>query len=409
MHTDCDGVTRLKFLFTTTFYPPYHIGGDALHVKWLADELAREGHDVHVMFSLDAYELKRGGSRDREAEAGPVHVYPLRSRHGRLETLSTYVLGRSSYFSGQFDRLIADIAPDVVHHHNISLLGYDLLRKRGSYLNVYTAHDYWLVCQRNDLLRGSDRCQRQGRCWPCVARSRRPPQLWRHGQGFRDALSDIDVAIAPSGYVGGVLSEATALPWVTLANFVPEPPEDVPPSGLSDFFLYVGVLERHKGIVELVELFRQAWREIGARLVVAGTGRLEDSLRRYVNGNRLGDAVNLLGWCDHDTLYSLYEDAHALVMPSLWPENAPLAALEALSMGTPVVASDAGGLPEIVGLQGEGFVCQRGQLKETLTRVRNAAPDRQRLRDIYRAHFSPERFTSSYLDILEERRGARAG
>ena len=75
-----------------------------------------------------------------------------------------------------------------------------------------------------------------------------------------------------------------------------------------------------------------------------------------------------------------------------------------LSVGTPVVASNMGGLPEIAGLQGEGFVCDLGHLKDALIRARNASPDRQRLRDIYQRHFSPERFLSRYLELVMERR-----
>ena len=51
----------LKFLMTCSFYPPYHVGGDATHVEYLAKELAKRGHEVHVFHSLDAYKIKRGG------------------------------------------------------------------------------------------------------------------------------------------------------------------------------------------------------------------------------------------------------------------------------------------------------------------------------------------------------------
>lgn len=118
MHTDSKEAPRLKFLFTTTFYPPYHIGGDALHVKWLADELVKEGHQVHVMFSLDAYELKRGKIAGVQLPAGAPDVYPVRAGRGRLEPLSVYVRGRSGCFSEEFERLLGQVSPDVVHHHN---------------------------------------------------------------------------------------------------------------------------------------------------------------------------------------------------------------------------------------------------------------------------------------------------
>ncbi|MDY6917297.1 MAG: hypothetical protein SVP26_05030 [Chloroflexota bacterium] len=63
-------MTKLKFLFTTTFYPPYHIGGDALDVKWLAEDLATRGHEVHVMHSVEAFAPKRCGGQVLEAVQG---------------------------------------------------------------------------------------------------------------------------------------------------------------------------------------------------------------------------------------------------------------------------------------------------------------------------------------------------
>lgn len=399
----------MRFLMTTEFYPPYHIGGDSNYVKWLAEELAKQGHEVHVMFSLDAYELKRGRVTELSFEPSPVHLHPLRSPYGRLEMLLVYVRGKSSYFSREFERLIEEISPDVVHHHSISLLGYDLLRKRGSYLNLYSVLSYWHVCQLSRLFRNGRLCTGNHSCTLCALRSHRPPQLWRHMKAFPRALEDIDTAIVTSDYWRNTLLEKTELPFVIIHNFVPPPPEDMPPSGFSDYFLFVGVLEKHKGIMELVELFNEYWREIGAHLLVAGTGSLEKRLRAYVKRNDLEDVVRLLGWCDHSTLYPLYRDAYALVMPSLWPEGHALAALEALSVGTPLVASNMGALPEVAALQGDGFVCDLDHLKDALIRVRNASPARQQIQDVYRRHFSPEQYLSRYLELIAERRSIVTG
>jgi len=392
---------KLKLLMTTTFYPPYHIGGDANHVKYLAEELARQGHEVHVMSSLDAYEIKRGKVGKLQIKPGQVYLHPLRSPRGRLEPLLVYLRGRSGYFAREFDRLVKEISPDVVHHHNISLLGYDLLKKRGSYLNVYTAHDYWLICQRNDLLKnGRCVCLDNHSCAFCVLRYHRPPQLWRHGSALREAIKDIDLAIAPSKCVSSILASATGMPFITLPNFIPPPPEDIPTAEFRDYFLYLGRLEQDKGVTELVEVFQNNWREIAAQLVVVGTGSLERRLRLDVDKRGLGDIIHVLGWCERGRVDSLLSHADALVIPSLWPENCPLVALEALSRGTPVIASDMGGLPEIAGLQGEGFVYDSGHLKEALIKVRNAHLDREQIKDIYQRHFSPEKFTAHYLELV---------
>lgn len=398
-------MSTFRFLMTTTFYPPYHIGGDAVHVKYLAEELAKQGHEVHVMFSLDAYQIKRGKTSNLNLETGQVYLHPLRSPRGRLEPLLVYSLGKSSYFLKEFDRLVAEISPDIVHHHNISLLGYDLLWKRGSYLNLYTAHDYWLICQQNLLLKNRRVCYSQDRlsCAFCALGLRRPPQIWRYINAFTEAIKDIDLAIAPSNYVNSTLSQVLGVPFVTIPNFVPQPPDPSIPIEFSDYFLFVGVLERHKGIVELVNIFKDYGQEMGTGLVVVGTGSLEGYLRRCVEKNSLGRIIQILGWCQQDRLYSLLHDAHALVMPSLWPENCPLVVLEALAMGTSVVASNTGGLPEIASLQGDGFVCDLDNLKDTLIKLRKAHIVREQIRDIYRQHFSPERFLRHYLELIEQR------
>ena len=68
----------LKFLLTSTFYPPYHLGGDAVHVSYLAEELVKRGHEVHVLHSLDAYIIKRGHT-DLGRESNNVHAHVIRT------------------------------------------------------------------------------------------------------------------------------------------------------------------------------------------------------------------------------------------------------------------------------------------------------------------------------------------
>lgn len=227
--------------------------------------------------------------------------------------------------------------------------------------------------------------------------------MWRHSNTFTKAIKDIDLTIAPSNYVGSILSQRLGFTFITIPNFVPLPPVPSTPAEFADYFLSVAPLERHKGIVELVNIFKDHGQEIDAHLAVVGTGSLEDYLRSYVERNNLGGIIHILGWCPQDRLYSLLHHARALVMPSLWPENCPLVTLEALSMGTPVVASSMGGLPEIAGLQGEGFVCDLDHLKETLIKVRTAHPNREHIKDIYQQHFSPGGFLHRYLELIENR------
>jgi glycosyltransferase involved in cell wall biosynthesis len=393
------GMESLKFLFSTTFYPPYHIGGDAVHVKYLAEELMRRGHEVHVLHSLDAYKVKRK-SFPEKAEPDGVCTYAIKTRFN-LSSYATYILGNSSLIIKKFDELVNEIKPDVVHHHNISLLGYGLLKKRRRCVNLFTAHDYWLVCQQNNLLKnGSEICE-GGSCFFCALKCGRPLQVWRSFRSFKTAIESIDLVISPSNYVRRRLAREIDVKSVTLPNFVPSPPKNIPPVGYSQYFLFVGMLEIHKGILNLLELFKDLGREINAKLVVVGDGSLKKHVIEFIQRNSLSSFVSYAGFVDEEKLYSLYKNALALIIPSIWPENAPLTALEALSVGTPVIASNTGGLPEIVGKVDKKLIFNDWiELKNILLDFSKSEFPSEKIREVYEQNFSPNVYVDKYIAII---------
>jgi len=390
----------LTFLMTSTFYPPYHLGGDAVHVKYLAEELVKRGHEVHILHSLDAYKVKRK-SLPEKAETDAIHTHMIKT-HFNHSPYTAYVLGNSSSILKKFEGLVKEVKPDVVHHHNISLLGYRLLKKRGDYLNLYTAHDYWLICQQNNLLKnGSEICDGSS-CFLCSLRCGRPPQLWRRRKEFREAVGNIDILIAPSNYVRNKISENFDVKAVTIPNFVPEPPSRIEPSGFSNFFLYAGVLERHKGIMNLINVYREIADKIDAKLLIVGDGSLRDRIKEDVKRNRLEGKIAFLGWVGRGLLYRLLKDAKALIMPSIWPENCPLIALEALSLGTPVIASNKGGLPEIVEKVDTGLIYHStDELRHILLNFDKSTYPSHIVKAIYEKYYSPEIYLEKYFELIK--------
>lgn len=403
----------LKFLMTTNTYPPYHIGGDATHVKYLAGELAKRGHEVHVMHSMDAYTLfrKNDGAKIEE-EKSSVHIHTLRSRLGRADPLSSLLLGNSSSSIKKFRQILNDVAPDIVHHHNVSELGYLLLRKYGDYASLYTAHSYWLICPNQRLLKpdGAFCCERYG-CLPCSVcsiRSRKPLQVWRSLGSFKEAIKSIDVIIAPSNFMRERLQEGLQYHAniAHIPNFVP-PPADIKGSGYSNFFLYVGVVEMHKGICSLLKLFKEHGSEIDAKLIIVGNGSLKRKIEEYIERNNLAGKVIVLGWVHDDMLLSLYKDALALVLPSIWPENNPIVALEALSAGTPVIGPDAGGLGEIIARVDKNLIFKKDGLEEIILILNNRDfHSRERIKQIYNQWYSPEGYMGDYMKIIKNRSGS---
>ena len=390
----------ITFLMTSTFYPPYHIGGDAVHVKLLAEELVKRGHEVHVMHSLDAYRLKRKKLPEKK-EDRQVHIHPLKSPFGKLDPVSVYTLGNSHYVTKKFSKIVKDVSPDVVHHHNISLLGYQLFKKVGVYINLYTAHDYWLICQMNNLLKyGKEPCINKS-CFLCSLRSKRPYQLWRNFNGFKESISSLDCIITPSEYVKNSLSSELGTVRIThIPNFIPSPPKDIENSEYLNYFLYVGVLEKHKGIMNLLEVFKKYRGEIDARLIIAGKGSLERDIIKFINSNDLEEKIIYLGWCDRNKLYSLYKNALALIMPYICPENCPLTALEALSVGTPIISSNVGGLPEIVEKVNKNLVYNDDEeLRTTIVNFKKEHYS-SKAKEAYENFYMSQKFINEYFKLF---------
>jgi glycosyltransferase involved in cell wall biosynthesis len=122
----------------------------------------------------------------------------------------------------------------------------------------------------------------------------------------------------------------------------PGPRRD-PPSA-SQTVLYAGKLTTHKGIGLLLDAWKKASAGIPQlELVVVGDGPLRTEL-----ASESLDRVRFLGWEDSDAVRRMMLSARALVVPSQWYEVVGRVALEAFAAGLPVLASDIGGLGEVV-------------------------------------------------------------
>jgi glycosyltransferase involved in cell wall biosynthesis len=196
-------------------------------------------------------------------------------------------------------------------------------------------------------------------------------------------------------------SAGISRPVVTMPNFVPEPQEAGEPIYHFPYFLFVGLLEEHKGALNLVEAFCQAKEEIDANLLIVGSGSLKDRLHQIIAQNSCQSRVKLLGKIsDRRVLTNLYTNALALVIPSIWPENAPLVALEALACGTPVITSDKGGLPEIAGKVDPSLIF-KDELRSILRQIGIKPKPRQK--EVYEQFYSPKGFMEAYSELIAGR------
>jgi len=393
-----------RFLFTSTFFPPYHLGGDAINVYHLGKELVSLGHEVHVFHNVDAYTFKRGkkvsSSLDPEGEG--INVHSFKSSYDTIGVLGTYITGTHNKILSQFSSIASSTKPEVIHHHNISLLGFPILLERGSERTLATAHDYWIICQRNDLSRfDSGECHKHS-CFFCALYSKRAPQLFRNDPKFEAALKGPDLYIAPSEYMKEQLDDSVPKPVVHLPYFIPPLAKGDDVSLSRRFFLFVGVLENHKGIMELLDSYCKSEKELEQDLAIIGTGSLEREIHQTIESAGLSKRVSLLGWQNPSTLGAYYTAADALIVPSMWAENFPFVILEAISCGTPVIASERGGIPEVVGQIDPSLVVKDNELGEAMIGFDGSKYTKDSIKKIYLDNYTPEIIMKRYLDLIEK-------
>lgn len=115
--------------------------------------------------------------------------------------------------------------------------------------------------------------------------------------------------------------------------------------------VYVGRLIEAKGLRELIEAIdRLRQTDSNALLVVIGNGEFRTTLESMVEERKLGKHVRLAGGLLPESVAKYLNAADLLTLPS-WSEGYPNVLVEALACGCPVVASDVGGIPEIVDAQ----------------------------------------------------------
>jgi glycosyltransferase involved in cell wall biosynthesis len=392
----------LRFLMVTTFYPPYSFGGDGIFVQRLSNQLAQRGHTVDVVHCVDSYRLLAGREPDRRADDHPnVTVHGVRSPVGVLSPVATQQTGRPLFKTAQL-RELAGKGHDVVHFHNISLFGPKVL-EYGRGIKLFTLHEYWLVCPTHMLFKFNRAVCVRPTCLACTLSHRRPPQWWRYTRLLERAVRHVDAFIAPSRF-GKQVHERLNLNLVHLPSFVPPAPPLVDatvPGGAKPYFLFVGRLEKLKGLQTLMPQFRGQGE---ADLLIVGSGSYEAELRGLAVGCH---RLKFLGHRSERELQGLYRHARALIVPSICFEMFPLVILEAFRQRTPVIARNIGGMTEMIEESGGGVLYESDeQLATAIDRMLSDESFRlamgARGHDAYRRKWTVESHLDRYLALIQE-------
>jgi glycosyltransferase involved in cell wall biosynthesis len=339
----------------TTFFGSRSFGGDAAYVDRLSRALLRAGHRVEVIHCGDAFEAVRGAHPPRPYEAPEgLRIHTLASRFGFLSPLATQQTGRPWFKTSRLKALLDRPDWDVIHFHNISLVGGPGVLELGrpEAVKLMTAHEHWLICPMHLLWKEDRKPCDSPQCGRCMIRGRRPPQLWRFGSSMARGLSHLDALLFPSQYAldehvrRGVTGNLVKLPYFLPEDWAGTRGAITPPgrSGAADspakarpILAAAGRLVKMKGFQTLIPLMDHLPE---ADLVIAGTGPYETTLRRLAQP--LPNVI-FAGLLSGSGLADLFARARAVVVPSLFPETFGYVVAEAFSMATPVVAHRGGG------------------------------------------------------------------
>jgi glycosyltransferase involved in cell wall biosynthesis len=265
---------------------------------------------------------------------------------------------------------IRTFRPQVIHLHNaypafgpaVALMADEL----GLPL-ILTVHNHRLRCPNGLMFTGGAICRRceagayhNAVLHPCFPQKTQAvayaSTLWVHRFVF-NIEKRISMFVTPSRYLEaklgqwGIPGERVRL----VRNFTPRIPER--PSAPGMYGAYVGRLSHEKGVHILLRALKYAG---DPPFKIVGTGPESSNLRSLASTLELR-RTEFVGLVPQATVAEVLRGARFAVVPSLWNENAPLAALEAMAQGRPIVASSLGGLPELAE-DGRGCVVPAGDV-----------------------------------------------
>ncbi len=402
----------------------YFAGGDAASFIRTNRLLEERGHQV-IPFSV-LREQNIPTAYDQYFAVDFDTLDPLRASLKRLE---------GAFFSPEarrkIDRLLDAHPVDIAHLHSVygwisySILG--VLERRGIPV-VQTMHDYKLICPVHSLQsRNGEVCERcrGARYYQCVLRNCSPYShpllksivhcLEMYFNHFVLHHPDrIARFIAPSEFMERKVVEfGIAADKVTvIPNFL-DVEAYTPGFDHEEYYVYVGRLSAEKNLEGLI---KAAQTIPDAHLLLIGDGPEMSHLRRLAAEIKATN-VHFTGYKSGPQLHDLMRKAICLVLPSTCYENAPFVILEAFALGTPVIGSRLGGIPELIAESQDGLLCEPNDvddLREKIARLlanrHNGSLEdmgrcgREKVEKRYNAKLYYERLTTLYREVLASRK-----
>jgi 1,4-alpha-glucan branching enzyme len=318
----------MKIALVTSFFEP--IGGQENVTRCLFNELANAGHDVTVITIHNEWEDPNGKIRLLE----PLNNIP----HKVLIPGSPAIDGLIAI---RLTAALKKLNPQLIHVQDEFVLPATVIANRRL--------KFPIICScHNNLFSYTGKTE--------STRERITNFLFRTRKyNYISRLKEVDAIISVSDYIKKELIsvgiDKRKIQTIYNVHFLtpPKRTNSEPPYQSNIILFSLGRLVWYKGFDVLIKAFRIAVKkEPSIKLIIAGNGPELWHLRGLVTAYQLEHYVHLTGRVSDELVQRFYSDSDIVVLPSIYPDPAPIVTMEAMSFKKPIIASRIGGIPEIV-------------------------------------------------------------
>lgn len=352
------------------FYPPI-IGGLERYVKTLSEGLSKRGHLVTVCTikskHLPSFEEQKGVRIIRVDGFFQSIPFLFADRTKRYHPpIQDWLITR------KLKELIEETKPDIIHVHGWILHSVLPLKKKYNIPLIVTLHDYGLFCPKKSMMKSDNQICNKPFSTDCIKCGLKPYGSVKSFLGYlgvksnKHMLKRVDKFIAVSQYVKEVHSmhlELNEEKIVVIPNFYKEEnvnsnKEEMLPE---KFILFAGSLMHDRGTDVLIKAYNTI--KTKTKLVIIGAEHPQYSYKSAGN-------VIVIKNAPHEIVMKACDRCSFLVIPSITPAACPTIALEAMSRKKAIIASDVGGLKDIVINATTGFLIPPGNSKALANAMR---------------------------------------
>jgi glycosyltransferase involved in cell wall biosynthesis len=352
----------VKIGIITNLFPPHARGGAEIVIVRMVGELLALGHEVFVITGQPK-SAGKNVSLDRSSTEKIYRFFPKNIyftlddyKYPWITRLFWHVIDAFSLDGARkVKSILKNEQPDVVLTHNLKGIGLSIPKviRELSLPHIHVVHDLQLVVPSGLIMLGHEET-------PWYVR----PFYKVYQLICRAKIGQPDLVISPSHYLEEMYKQAgffKETEMVVMPNPAPMYKQiETGRRGSGPLkLLYLGQLSHHKGVSFLIDAIEKLSFE--AKLLIAGDG----ALRSFVEGRSVDNKrITYLGYMPPEVLVRVFGVVDALVVPSLCYENSPSVIYEGLQAGLPIIASEIGGVGELVSEGKNGFLFTPGSLPD---------------------------------------------